>query len=707
MKKILTIFTALMLSFTLLILSAPKVYASINPQTDSIYKFQARSETIAGVSFNIDADTQIWTINGTATDQVLSPDLINLFTANTLGYALDVTKSYYAVYEYISGTYTQHTISSFRPLFNAKIVDSTMTINGANAHKSQIAFTIPKNSLLASDTMQINLNGASSAYPQWQDYKFKIQVYEFDTVSDFNFFNLNSTFTASGVSLTTTTNNTLLLNGATAVVDTVFSFDSLMNTEQIDVEKDYIVKVKYLSGSLSGTSTGFSYNPAYLLNDKVIKYTQHTHDFALFISGANIVNLDFLVHGVTPQTLTYTNYTLQYSIEAYGVEPVAPGETTTPPTGLFLSGSTYEGQIYYNRNESLDLALYTAYNISTTTGNIFDLSVISAEQIIFTLASTDVKFIASYIDPQAQPDTVSIDGPGDVAISIVGDNIQIEHLIDSVVNDSWSFLTSGFQEFYILIEKETIPINYYHSGEIVDTGLGVVGELLSDPNMTFTNPGYIFLGWGSLTGTLWNFESDILVSGTELNLYTQWVESHTVTFDKNDGTAVTTQEVENGAQATLPTTPVRAGYDFQFWGLTAEAITPYEFTTPITSDITLYAIWLDNGATVYTVTFVSNGGSAVASQEVEEGNLPLEPTDPLRSGYTFAGWFTDISLLTEFTFTGTGLGSNLTLYAKWTANTGGTPIEVDSEATAIPWLYIGIGAVVLIAFAGSKKKKRG
>ena len=42
-----------------------------------------------------------------------------------------------------------------------------------------------------------------------------------------------------------------------------------------------------------------------------------------------------------------------------------------------------------------------------------------------------------------------------------------------------------------------------------------------------------------------------------------------------------------------------------------------------------------------TVTFNSNGGSAVASQTVKSSATATKPTNPTRSGYTFAGWYTD------------------------------------------------------------------
>ena len=43
--------------------------------------------------------------------------------------------------------------------------------------------------------------------------------------------------------------------------------------------------------------------------------------------------------------------------------------------------------------------------------------------------------------------------------------------------------------------------------------------------------------------------------------------------------------------------------------------------------------------TEYHITFESNGGSAVSSKTVEEGKTVAKPTDPIRAGSTFKGWY--------------------------------------------------------------------
>ncbi len=67
----------------------------------------------------------------------------------------------------------------------------------------------------------------------------------------------------------------------------------------------------------------------------------------------------------------------------------------------------------------------------------------------------------------------------------------------------------------------------------------------------------------------------------------------------------------------------------------------------------------------YQVTFDSRGGSTVNAVTVQAGETISEPTTPVRSGYTFDGWYTYGG--TRFNFS-TPINSSFTLYAHWVAN---------------------------------------
>lgn len=74
---------------------------------------------------------------------------------------------------------------------------------------------------------------------------------------------------------------------------------------------------------------------------------------------------------------------------------------------------------------------------------------------------------------------------------------------------------------------------------------------------------------------------------------------------------------------------------------------------------------LDNYPSV-TVTFVTNGGTAIQRQIIEKNSLVLVPENPVKNGYKFDGWYIDRALTLPFDFT-IEVRNNLTLYAKWEA----------------------------------------
>jgi uncharacterized repeat protein (TIGR02543 family) len=74
----------------------------------------------------------------------------------------------------------------------------------------------------------------------------------------------------------------------------------------------------------------------------------------------------------------------------------------------------------------------------------------------------------------------------------------------------------------------------------------------------------------------------------------------------------------------------------------------------------------DNGSGPYTVTFESNGGSAVDPVTVESGGKLTKPTDPTMEGKTFVGWYKEADLTNPWNFDTDTVSANITLYAKWT-----------------------------------------
>lgn len=198
--------------------------------------------------------------------------------------------------------------------------------------------------------------------------------------------------------------------------------------------------------------------------------------------------------------------------------------------------------------------------------------------------------------------------------------------------------------------------------------------------------GYIFIGWQN-NGVLFNFNTAIT---KDITLKAKWQkienkeEIFVVKFDTDGGSTISNVIIKKGEKLTAPEEPTREGYKFKGWFYEEEE---FNFKEEIKENITLIAKWekietnsnynnnnnSNSGSgnnnpkpsepTVkkYTVTFDSNGGSAVSSKTVDEGSTVSKPSDPTRSGYTFKGWTLNGN---SYDFS-SKVTKDITLVAKW------------------------------------------
>jgi len=124
--------------------------------------------------------------------------------------------------------------------------------------------------------------------------------------------------------------------------------------------------------------------------------------------------------------------------------------------------------------------------------------------------------------------------------------------------------------------------------------------------------------------------------------------------------------IDGKSIGTFPASPQKSGSVFGGW-FTTPSVSGIEITTNtvITSDLTVYAKWLD----ACTVIYDSQGAETVAnptSMIVGDGKIVASlPIAPIKSGYVFGGWFTAINGGgTEFTINSV-VTAGITVYAKW------------------------------------------
>ncbi len=151
---------------------------------------------------------------------------------------------------------------------------------------------------------------------------------------------------------------------------------------------------------------------------------------------------------------------------------------------------------------------------------------------------------------------------------------------------------------------------------------------------------------------------------------------HEVSFDTAGGSEVAAQAVEDGACAKRPANPSLSGFTFEGWF--TEGGEEYDFGTPVSGDLKLYAHWSAKGGSgeAHIVTFDTAGGSEVAAQVVGDGKEAKRPAGPTKEGFNFEGWFTEDGTKYDF---GTKVTDNLVLYAHWTAKDDGKKDEEDDK----------------------------
>ncbi len=89
----------------------------------------------------------------------------------------------------------------------------------------------------------------------------------------------------------------------------------------------------------------------------------------------------------------------------------------------------------------------------------------------------------------------------------------------------------------------------------------------------------------------------------------------------------------------------------------------------------------------YTITFAGEEIN-MAPQPVEKDNLAVRPENPVRTGYTFDGWFTEETFETEWNFETDVVTQNVTLYAKWNEATGIADISAAEEKIVVGYFNL-------------------
>ncbi len=156
-------------------------------------------------------------------------------------------------------------------------------------------------------------------------------------------------------------------------------------------------------------------------------------------------------------------------------------------------------------------------------------------------------------------------------------------------------------------------------------------------------------------------------------------KTFTVTFDPDNGESATTVNVKYDETTALPTAPTKTGFMFAGWFYTEGGVEK-EFTaaTPVTDNITVKAKWT---TALYTVIFKNGADEYHKIENIPYNTTVMLPTAPIKTGFTFGGWFDEHGI--EFTDT-TKVTASITVYAKWIGETFTVTFwEIDEERNKV------------------------
>ena len=138
------------------------------------------------------------------------------------------------------------------------------------------------------------------------------------------------------------------------------------------------------------------------------------------------------------------------------------------------------------------------------------------------------------------------------------------------------------------------------------------------------------------------------------------VKVYTVTFDSDGGTEVSSQVVISGNPAVEPISPEKDEYIFKNWALNG---VEYDFSTPVTSDITLVAVWESTKPYIELEYLKSTGTQYIDTGVVLNSNIKIE--DWITADTSYGGLNGSDGTGTNFRFK---YGFNNSFYIGYAAN---------------------------------------
>ncbi len=243
--------------------------------------------------------------------------------------------------------------------------------------------------------------------------------------------------------------------------------------------------------------------------------------------------------------------------------------------------------------------------------------------------------------------------------------------VDTMSEEGMTFVANWTPNTYVATFKATPGT--FANGETTATDDVVYGEAIELPDVP-TREGYIFDKWVDANGkSPADYGSALFADVTFTPVWN--IKQATIKFDTDGGSAVASITKNYGEAVGTVAEPTKAGYTFKGWSPAVPATMPE-------ADLTVKAQWAVNEYTV-----IWNVDGEIKSENLKFGETIEKPADPVKVGYTFAGWTPEVpsTMPAEnktFTATWTPKKFNVTFVVDGTTVSGPTEVDFSTTFTA-------------------------
>ncbi len=391
-------------------------------------------------------------------------------------------------------------------------------------------------------------------------------------------------------------------------------------------------------------------------------------NFDSTISSNNYaLKIEKLIHTIQfEKTLSYSTAYL-YNYEPgkntqFPQQPIlASGfSLTTSPNGSITSQDVINIAVPYYADQHSVLTIYNTYSLEkfklfSTMSNYSVSSAIKSNHLKAT-TSFDIKFNKNNDDAETSVTANTTYKPTSTFTFPTEDDFSKQHFDLSgyvakvnIFSTIWYFDKTSLENF-INNGSDISDVSNYFSSTMPTSDISCFNYYKNDSS----DLNYLAIDLMLSLGQIPEFEA----------IWTDTLYTITLKDENGEDISIISQIINSAVELPIPT---KTGYTFDKW-LTAES-EPVSITTMSDTNPTLYASWKINS---YKLTIHQNNSTSpyeLSTQYGEELELieQVNPTLISKTGYTFAGWFTNTELTNPLAIS-TMPAEDLTIYAKWIIN---------------------------------------